>query len=259
MTPGSALNREDGERVVWGDHSGAATASLVAGAISEEEAPVETGKRLALTDEERAGIAAAVQAAEQETSAEIVPMIVGQSGLYREAHHRAGLLVAALVLTALLTMDSLWLPWGWHAANAVWLVGAAMVAYACGSWLGRWPPVLRLFTSRERMRHKVQLRAERAFVQQGLSSTRDRTGVLLMVSCLERQVYVLADRTLRDRVSSAQWEEVTRGMVERLKAGDLAGGLRRGIEASGRLLAPVCPPRVGDNPNELSNEVIQDF
>ena len=38
---------------------------------------METGKRLALTDEERAGIAAAVQAAEQETSAEIVPMIVG--------------------------------------------------------------------------------------------------------------------------------------------------------------------------------------
>ena len=137
------------------------------GAISEEEAPVETGKRLALTDEERAGIAAAVQTAEQETSAEIVPMIVGQSGLYREAHHRAGLLVAALVLTALLTMDSLWLPWGWHAANAVWLVGAAMVAYACGSWLGRWPPVLRLFTSRERMRHKVQLRAERAFANRG--------------------------------------------------------------------------------------------
>ena len=138
-----------------------------------------------------------------------------------------------------------------------------------GSWVRRWWPMPAAHGSGGGLPSCASSRhgnacgtkcnsAERAFAQQGLSSTRDRTGVLLMVSCLERQVYVLADRTLRDRVSSAQWEEVTRGMVERLKAGDLAGGLRRGIEASGRLLAP-CPPRVGDNPNELSNDVIQDF
>ncbi len=217
------------------------------------------GKRPALTNEERARIEAAVQAAEQLTSAEIVPMVVGQSGLYREAHHRAGLLAATLTLTALLTIESVWLPWGWHASNAVWLLGTAMLAYACGSWIGLWPPVLRLFTSHERMRHKVQLRAERAFIQHGLARTRERTGLLLMVSRLERQVYVLADHTLRDRVSHAQWQKVAEVMVERLKAGDLAGGFCRGIEVSGQLLAPVCPPRSGDNPNELSNEVIQDL
>lgn len=225
----------------------------------EEEAPVAIGKRPALTDEERTRIEAAVQAAEQLTSAEIVPMVVGQSGLYREAHHRAGLLAAALTLTALLTIDSIWLPWGWHASNAAWLVGAAMMAYACGSWIGMWPPVLRLFTSHERMRHKVQLRAERAFIQHGLARTRERTGLLLMVSWLERQVYVLADHTLRDRVPHEQWQSVTRVMVERLKVGDLAGGLCSGIDASGQLLARVCPPRSGDNPNELSNAVIQDL
>lgn len=225
----------------------------------EGEAPVATGKRPVLTDEERARIEAAVQAAEQLTSAEIVPMVVGRSGLYREAHHRAGLLAAALMLTALLTVDSVSLPWGWHAANAVWLLGAAVAAYAGGSWIGKWPPVLRLFTSHERMRHKVQLRAEWAFAQHGLTRTRERTGLLLMVSWLEHQVYVLADHALRDRVPAEQWQDVTEAMVERLKAGDLAGGLCCGIEASGQLLARVCPPRNGDNPNELSNDVIQDL
>ncbi len=218
-----------------------------------------TGKRLALTDEERARIEAAVQAAEQLTSAEIVPMVVGRSGLYREAHHRAGLLVAALMLIALLTIDSAWLPWGWHAANAVWLLGAAVAAYAGGSWIGKWPPVLRLFTSHERMRHKVQLRAERAFAQYGLARTRERTGLLLMVSRLERQVYLLADHTLRDRIPAEQWQRVAGVMAERLKAGDLAGGFCGGIEASGQLLARACPSHRGDNPNELSNDVIQDL
>ena len=43
----------------------------------------------ALTEAERAGVEAAVQAAEQHTSAgEDVPRIVGRSGFYREAHHQ---------------------------------------------------------------------------------------------------------------------------------------------------------------------------
>jgi putative membrane protein len=79
-----------------------------------------------------------------------------------------------------------------------------------------------------------------------------------MVSLLERQVYVLADQSLRQRIAGDRWQEVVAGVVERMKVGDLAGGLCRGIEASGVLLARACPSRGGDNPNELPNEVIQD-
>ncbi len=217
-----------------------------------------TGRQPALTESERAQVEAAVQAAEQHTSAEIVPMIVGRSGLYREAHHRTGLLIAMLTLTTLLTIDTTWLPWGWHASNAVWLLGVTMLAYALGSWVGTWPPVLRLFTSRERMCQKVHLRAERAFAQHGLAQTRERTGLLLMVSLLERQVYLLADHSLQERISDEQWQKVVAVIVERIKVDDLAGGLCRGIEAGGILLACACPPPDGDNPNELSDAVIQD-
>jgi putative membrane protein len=239
------------------DHSEDPVASPVAGAISGEEAPVATGKRPTLTEEERARVEAAVQAAEQRTSAEIVPMVVGRSGFYREAHHRVGLLSALLVLTALLMIETAWLPWGWHAANAVWLLGMTMLAYGVGAWIGTWPRVLRFFTSRERMRQKVQLRAERAFAQQGLAYTRERTGLLIMVSLLERQVYVLADQSLRERIAATQWQNVVAMIVERMKAGDLVGGLCRGIEASGILLAGACPPRDDSNPNELPNTVIE--
>jgi putative membrane protein len=80
-----------------------------------------------------------------------------------------------------------------------------------------------------------------------------------MISLLERQVYVLADKSLVGRVSGAQWQEVVALIVESLKRDDLVGGLCRGIEASGVILARVCPAVKGDNPNELSNEVIQDL
>lgn len=233
-------------------------ASLAVEVISGEEGQVAIGNRPTLTLEERAQIEAAVQAAEQHTRAEIVPMIVEQSGLYREARHRAGLMVALLVLTALLTIETAWLPWGWHAANAVWLLAATMLAYGIGVWVGTWPVIIRFLTSRERMHQKVQLRAERAFAQHGIALTRERIGLLLMVSLLERQVYVLADQALREGVSTDQWSTVVAVIVERMKADDLVGGLCRGIEASGVLLARACPPGKGDNPNELSDDVIQD-
>jgi len=219
---------------------------------------VATGNRPALTSQERARIEAAVQTAEQQTSAEIVPMIVARSGLYREAQHRAGIILALLVLTALLMIETAWLPWGWHAANAVWLLAATTVAYGTGVWIGTLPAIIRFLTSRERMHQKVQLRAELAFAQHGIAHTRGQTGLLLMLSLLERQVYVLPDKSLVDRVSAAQWQAVVALIVDCLKADDLVGGLCRGIEASGVILARVCPAGTGDNPNELSNEVIQD-
>ena len=54
------------------------------------------GKHPMLTSREQARIEAAVQAAEQRTSAEIVPMIVARSGFYRDTQHRAGLMLAVL-------------------------------------------------------------------------------------------------------------------------------------------------------------------
>lgn len=219
---------------------------------------MEIGKRPALTVEERALVEQAVQAAERTTTAEIVPMIVDRSGLYRDAGHRAGLTLAILTLAVLLTAESGWLPWGWHAANAGWLLLAAMAAYGLGTWLGSFASIIRLFTSTDRMRHKVKLRAEVAFLSQGISRTRDRTGVLIMLSLLEHQVYVLPDRPLIDRIPEERWDDIVAAIVEQTKAGDVAGGLCRGIERCGVVLAEYYPSGAGDNPDELSNQLIQE-
>ncbi|MGE3976352.1 MAG: hypothetical protein AB7F94_02070, partial [Nitrospira sp.] len=71
---------------------------------------METGEKLRLTAEERERVRLAVHAAEQHTNAEIVPMIVSRSGLYRDAQHRAGIIVALTALTVLLTTEIFWLP-----------------------------------------------------------------------------------------------------------------------------------------------------
>ncbi len=219
---------------------------------------METGNGLRLTTEERERVRLAVHTAERHTNAEIVPMIVGRSGLYRDAQHRAGLVLALLALTILLTTELLWLPWGWHASNAAWLVLVAIIAYGAGVWLGTLVPLIRVLTSSERMRHKVRLRAERAFAQHAVSQTRERTGVLIMVSLLEHQIYVLPDQPLFQRVPMERWSQIAQAGVERLKTGDMVGGLCQSIETCGLLLAEVSPGRPDDNPNELPNELVQE-
>lgn len=185
-------------------------------------------------------------------------MIVSRSGLYRDAQHRAGIILALMTLTILLTTEIFWLPWGWHASNAAWLILAATLAYGGGVWLGTFVPIIRLLTSTDRMLGKVKLRAERAFTQHGVSQTSERTGVLIMVSLLEHRIYVLPDQSLFRRVSMERWSEVAQAALGRMKTGDIVGGLCQSINTCGMLLAEVCPGRPGDNPDELPNDLVQE-
>ena len=211
-----------------------------------------------LSEQEKARISEAVRAAEARTSAEIVPMLVARSALYRDAQHRTGLALALVVLTALLMGEGLWVSWGWQTVHAAWLLLATLLAYAIGSWLGTFAPMIRAVTSTERLQRKVQLRAERAFAQHSLSRTRQRTAVLLMVSLLERHVYVLPDSGIGSGITAAQWNDVVDAVVTKLKDNDIAGGFCAGIERCGALLAHAYPAVPGNNPDELSNRLVEE-
>lgn len=227
-------------------------------AILAEEGRVATGsqaKPTVLTEADCLRIEQAVAAAERGTSAEIVPMVVLRSGRYREAAMLAAFLCALFVLSILLLFDALWVPWGWHGANAAWVIGATILAYGLGLWLGEGATLTRLLTTHERMTHKVRLRGQRAFRELGVGQTRARTGLLFLISIFERQVLVLADEPLARQVTDAQWQEVVDAARQAIAEGRIADGVCAGIERCGRLLATAAPGTVGDNPNELPNRV----
>jgi putative membrane protein len=210
------------------------------------------------TEEERERIRRAVEQAERVTKGEIVPMIVPASALYREAGYRMGLMLALLALALLLTIEIYWLPWGWHAGNAGGLLLAVVAAYGLGQWLGRLPIVIRFVTSRERMAHKVALRAEQAFYKHGLHNTKGRTGILILVSLLERRVHVLADKGLNDRVPAGTWDGLVKGIIDGIRTGQATDALCAAIATCGTLLAQVSPVGSGDNPNELPDRLIEE-
>jgi len=210
------------------------------------------------TDAEQERIRQAVQQAERVTTGEIVPMIVPASALYREAGYRTGLILALLALAFLLTIEIYWLSWGWHAGNAGWLLLAVVASYGLGQCLGRVPMVVRLVTSRERIAHKVALRAEQAFYKHGLQHTKGRTGILILVSMLERRVHILADKGINDHVPAGTWDGLVNGIIAGIRTGHATDAICSAIAECGVLLAQVSPADSRDNPNELPDTVIQE-
>ena len=212
---------------------------------------------MTISDQDRERIRQAVVEAEQHTRGEIVPMIINRSAHYREAQYRAGAGLAFGILTLLLTIEFSWMPWGWHAFNAGWLLLTIIAAYGVGYWLGTQPAIIRLLTSNERMTYKVQLRAHQTFLEHGLHRTELGTGVLILVSLFEHRIEILTDRPILDRIPQARWD----GMVHIIREGCIKGqpveSLCQAIAQCGEMLKEYFPAEPeGPNPNELPNELL---
>jgi len=214
---------------------------------------------MTFSDKNRERIHQAVTEAERHTRGEIVPMIIDQSARYRETRYRAGIGLAFFILTLLLTMELHWMPWGWHAFNAGWLLLAVVAAYCLGYWLGTWSVVIRLLTSKERMGYKVKLRAHQAFWEHGLHRTELGTGVLILISLLEHRIEILTDRPILDRVPPETWNNMVALIQEGFQKGNPVESLCQAIAHCGEVLGEYFPSGPdGPNPNELPNELIPD-
>jgi putative membrane protein len=108
------------------------------------------------------------------------------------------------------------------------------------------------------MAHKVKLRAEQAFYKHGLHDTKARTGILILVSLLERRVHVLADKGINDCVPAGTWDGLVNGIIDGIRTGQATDAICAAIAKCGAILAQVSPAGSGDNPDELPDELIQE-
>lgn len=193
----------------------------------------------------REAVRGAVAEAEQNTSGEIVPMVVAASDPYLGVRAAASAVLAFAVGASLLSL-------GWSAA--LWIPPAQIVAFAVGYWLAGRRILLRQLIP-ERMRAAAVDRSARlAFLEEGLVETRDRTGILIYISLLEHRVEVLADRGIDRRVESGTWDGVVDKILAGIRQGRAEAGLCDAIRLCGELLAARFPPRPDDT-DELDDRL----
>ncbi|MGA2398590.1 MAG: TPM domain-containing protein [Steroidobacteraceae bacterium] len=100
-------------------------------------------------------------------------------------------------------------------------------------------------------------RALEVFSELRVWDTENNNGVLIYVLIADHSVEIVADRGLRARVASAEWEAVCRMMEEHFRAGRFKAGSIAGIDAVGGLLArhfPAAIPNQAPARNELPDQ-----
>lgn len=191
-------------------------------------------------------VTTAVEEAEEKTSAELVVAIHPRSGNYRDVDLACGAVLAFAGLAFIV-----YNPWTVH--SPVWFPFEVALLFVIG-YLGCsvCPWLRRRCTSLERRSEQVRRTAQSIFVEENVSHTRERTGVLIYLSRLERQVVVLADLGVTDAVPAEQWGECVQELQAIPLSEDVPGAMLQGIASLGTRLSAHLPPGE-DNPDEIPN------
>jgi len=195
-------------------------------------------------DSARERVRVAVERVEAQTSAELVVSVVPNSGHYRHVDYLLGLVFALGSLLLFLfhsrPLRSDLYPLEMLAAFAL---GTLASAFA--------PPLRRLLVRRALMRENVTRTARSEFVQLGVSKTRDRSGMLVLVSTFERDAALVLDGGLDTEPLGERWGVAEQRIRSAVARGDFAA-FAEALEALGPLLEEVCPRRE-DDINELDD------
>jgi len=202
-----------------------------------------------LTKAEQDQLAQRVADAERSTAGEIVVVVLHKSATYGAYR------VAATALLALLSASVAHLIFPW--ASAMELLGAQPLFAIPLYFLLGCAPVLRQITPRATQRHAVGDRARQLFIERGVTETRDRSGVMILLSALERRVEILGDRGIHEHLGNNVWQAMVQELTMAIGSGNAADGLAKIIDRLGRELSEKFPARAGDT-NELPNQLVTD-
>jgi putative membrane protein len=189
-------------------------------------------------------IAERVAAAERRTAGEIVVIVARRSAEYGRERALFSLGLTLCVALALYRFVPQ-LP-------EAWLLCTELPLAVCFWWLAGTGPVLRRVVPARAQLAAVGARAQQAFIEQGVTETRQRSGVLLFLSETERRVQLLADRGIHLHVGAESWQRLVNQVVADIRAGRAAQGVANAIDSIGESLARHFPPEP-DDINELAD------
>ncbi len=111
-----------------------------------------------------------------------------------------------------------------------------------------WRELLRSTTSRQR--------AIEVFSRLRMWDTERNNGLLIYLLFADRNVEIVADRGVSERVADAAWQEICDAMRARFAAGEFETGALHGIAAASRLMAAHFPADPGRGRDELPDRPV---
>jgi uncharacterized membrane protein len=100
----------------------------------------------------------------------------------------------------------------------------------------------------------AQRMAERAFQRMGMTATRGRNGLLVLLAPWRRRVVIVPDRGIADKVDPGLWAATVQALTAAFREQRFTAGLVAAIDAMAAALAPHLPPAAEDV-NELPDSI----
>jgi putative membrane protein len=222
---------------------------------------------LAISDEDRARVAAAVAKAERESDGEVVTIVAPRSDAYHDVGLHYAVLLMLLVPIGFAVAPQSWIDWavgtflGWGVELTrpeimtylfVKLAGTFLIVWLAFKWMK-----LRMALTPKGTKHRrVRRRAVELFKVTTDQRTQGRTGILLYLSLLERRAEIVADEAIHSQVEPEVWGDAMAALIAEMKAGRPGEGMVLAVEKIGAVLAQCLPPK-SENPNELPDRLIE--
>lgn len=197
-----------------------------------------------------------IEEAERLTKTQFVLATVKRSDGYAEIPWKAfafGASITGLLVFVFLVIRPVWISSLAILLSVVAILGVGGLLALLTVLIERFA---RLFLSAVRSEAETRQYGESLFLNRGFFSTESRTGVLLLVSLFERQVFILPDTGLKDRVSEEVMQNIIALMSIHLKRRELRLALETGLE---KLVEATLPPKSEwSEKGEFSNEIIEE-
>ncbi len=212
-------------------------------------------------EQELKRISDAITKAEKRTSGEIAVAFIKQSDSYAIYELFAALIVGLIYLNIMLInyqpvnefISSKYWVFS-HQITAAFIGLSSFIVVAIVYLLMNIPFVDRLIVPKKIMKKKAEDRAYLHFIKAGLTETRDRTGILIFISYLERRVIIIGDMGINKKIKQEKWGEFIEIIIAGIKNNRLADSLVSVIKQCGHILEEHFPIKPDDT-NELSNDV----
>ncbi len=206
-----------------------------------------------LLEQDRDRLNKRIREAEGRTGAQIVLAVINRSDSYAEIPWKAFALGVSLACLAVFSLNE------FHAMILVAVTAILTAGGVCALLTVFAPDFARIFLVSHRAETEVRQYAQSLFLKREIFSTKNRRGVLLLVSLFERQVVVLPDRGLGERLTSDAINEIITSMRSHLMQGQIMEALEASLAQMTQLLEPTAPSGYKDmDDNELPDEIIEE-
>jgi len=208
-----------------------------------------------LSDTDRNRLDKRIAEAEKLTKAQFVLATVYRSDNYAEIPWKAFALGTSITALTVFLLDLLLMRWITDTIILFSVVAILATGVIFFYLTLTFPRFSRFFLSESRRETETLQYAESLFLSRELFTTEGRRGILLLVSQFERQVVILPDKGVRDRLSKEVMKNIISEMAQYLRQNEAGKALETGLE---KIVSELCATASSrPDKNELSNEIIE--